>query len=53
MSQLISFLGLKFCTNVKNKYEKGILNPFFLLRKKSLGLQKNLKIMLEHFPIGF
>jgi hypothetical protein len=35
------FLGLKFCTNVKNKYENGIFYCFFFLRKKkSLDLQK-------------
>jgi hypothetical protein len=25
---------LKFCTNVKNKYEKGISNHFWFLKKK-------------------
>jgi hypothetical protein len=38
--------GLKICTNVKNKYEKGMFD--FFLRKKSLDL-----IMLRHFHIGF
>ncbi len=36
MSQLVLFFCLKFCTNVENKYERGI----FDLRKKSLDLQK-------------
>ncbi len=35
-----SCFGLKFCTNVKNKYEKGILDHFQFLRKKSLDLKK-------------
>jgi hypothetical protein len=37
------FFGLKFCTNVKNKYEKKIFDhfPFLkILRKKSLDFQK-------------
>jgi hypothetical protein len=41
---------LKFCTNVKNKYEKGIIDHFN--KNQSLNFQK-LKIMLQHFPIGF
>ncbi len=36
----IYFFNLKFCTNVKNKYEKGISDHFFFLRKKSLDFQK-------------
>jgi len=35
-----SFFGLKFCTNVKNKYEKGTFYHFLFLRKKSLAFQK-------------
>jgi hypothetical protein len=31
------FFGLKFCTNVKNKYEKRILDIYFFLRKKSFN----------------
>jgi hypothetical protein len=39
---------------VKNIYEKGIYFLFiiFFEKKKSLDLKK-LKIMLQHFPIGF
>jgi len=40
-----SSFSLKICTNVKNKYEKGISNHFQFLKKKSLDFQK-LKIML-------
>ncbi len=36
-----SFFCLKFCIIVKNKYENGIFDQFFFLRKKSLDLQKN------------
>jgi hypothetical protein len=36
------FLGLKFWTNVKNKYETKIFDHFF-----------NFKVMLQHFPIWF
>jgi hypothetical protein len=35
--------GLKFCTNVKNKYKKNIFDHFLflkILRKKSLDFQK-------------
>jgi len=39
----VSF-GLKICTNVKNKYEKGMFD--FFLRKKSLDL----KIIKNHVP---
>jgi hypothetical protein len=42
--------GLKFCTNVKNKYEKGIIDHFN--KNKSFN-SKKMKIMLQHFPIGF
>jgi len=35
-----SFFGLKFCTNMKNKYKKGICDHFCFLRKKSLDFQK-------------
>jgi len=35
-----SFFGLKFCTNIKNKYKKGICDHFCSLRKKSLHFQK-------------
>jgi len=34
------FFGLKFCTNVKNKYEREIFDHFHFLRKKSLDFQK-------------
>jgi hypothetical protein len=34
------FLGLIFCTNVKNKCEKKIFGHFLFWRKKSLDLQK-------------
>jgi hypothetical protein len=35
------FFCLKFCTNVKNKYKKGMLDHFsFFGRKISLDLQK-------------
>jgi hypothetical protein len=41
------FFGLKFCTIVKNKYEKRIFNHFKKKeKKKSLDLQKKLNIML-------
>jgi len=33
------FFGLRFCTSVKNKYEKRVLGHFFK-KKKSLDLQK-------------
>ncbi len=46
------FLGLKFCINAKNEYEKGIF-WFFLLEKKSHYICKKMKIMLQHSPIGF
>jgi hypothetical protein len=36
-----SFFGLKFCTNVKNKYEKGIFDHFLFLRKKIIRYFKN------------
>jgi hypothetical protein len=53
MSLFLSFLGLKFCTNVKNKYEKRILFDHFFYRKNSLDLPKKIKFMLQHFTIGF
>ncbi len=28
------FPGLKFCTNVNNKHEKGIFDQFYFMRKK-------------------
>jgi len=45
------FFGLKIFTNVKNKYEKGIIYHF-LIFENSLNFKK-MKIMLQHFPIGF
>jgi hypothetical protein len=47
------FLGLKFCTNVKNEYEKEIFGHFFFWVKKVIRFAKKLRIMLKHFPIGF
>jgi hypothetical protein len=47
------FLGLKICTNVKNKYEKRIFNQLFLKKKIIHQICKKLKIMLQHFLIGF
>ncbi len=46
------FFGLKFCTNVKNKYEKRIFGHFFFWRKKSLDLQK-IKNHVLTFPYWF
>jgi hypothetical protein len=45
------YFGLKFFTNVKNKYEKGIFDHFFFL-KKSLNLQK-IENHVATFPFGF
>ncbi len=42
--------GLKFCTNVKNKYEKGIIDHFN--KNKSLNFQKIVNHVAA-FPIGF
>jgi hypothetical protein len=36
-----SFFGLKFCTNVKNKYKKAIFDHFVFSEKKSSNFQKN------------
>ncbi len=41
------FGGLKFCPNVKKKYEKRIFDHFFL--KKIIRFAKN----LNHVAIGF
>jgi len=50
------FFGLKFCTNVKNKYEKKIFDhfPFLkILRKKSSDFQKIENDVVTYFFIGF
>jgi hypothetical protein len=54
MSPLVFFFfGLKFCTNVKNKYEKRIFDHFFFWEKKVIRFVNKLKIMLEYFLIDF
>jgi len=45
-------LGLKKYTNVKNKNKKGIFNQYYFERK-IIRFKKKIKIMLQHFPIGF
>jgi hypothetical protein len=50
------YFGLKFCTNVKNKYEKKIFDhfsSFFNLRKKSLEFPKVENHVVTFFFIGF
>jgi hypothetical protein len=42
--------GLKFCTNVKNKYEKGIIDH--LNKNKSFNFQKN-ENHVAAFPYWF
>jgi hypothetical protein len=37
---ILSFLNLKIFTTMKNKYKKGISDPFCFLRKKSFDFQK-------------
>jgi hypothetical protein len=37
---ILFYFGLKLCTNVKFKYEKGIFDHFFSFDKKSLDLEK-------------
>jgi hypothetical protein len=46
-----SHFGLKLCTNVKNKYQKGIFDHFFFF-KKSLNLQK-IENHVATFPFWF
>jgi hypothetical protein len=50
MSRQVFFFGWKICTNVKNKYEKGIFDFFF--EKKSLDL-KIIKNDVTTFPYWF
>jgi hypothetical protein len=45
------FFGLKFCTNVKNKHDKGIFYPFFK-KIKSLDLPKS-ENHVATFPYWF
>jgi hypothetical protein len=52
MSRLGFFFNLKIFTNAKKKYEKGIFDHFFFLRKKSLDLQKN-ENRVGTFPYWF
>jgi hypothetical protein len=40
---LLFFSGLRFCTNMNNKYEKGIFYHFFLWEKKVNRFTKNWK----------
>jgi hypothetical protein len=52
MTSLFLF-GLKFCTNVKNKYEKKKFNHFlFIEKKKSLDFQK-IENLVGTFPYWF
>jgi hypothetical protein len=40
------FFGLKFYKNVKNKYEKGIIDHFFLIQKNHY-ISKNSKLCCD------
>ncbi len=46
-----SCFGLKFCTNVKNKYEKGIFWSLLIFEKKIIRFFKNWKSCCEIFSL--
>jgi hypothetical protein len=49
MTIFFPFFCLKFCINVKNKYEKGIFYHF--VKGKNHQFFKKLKIKLQHFVL--